>query len=301
MTNPNNAVGTNGAYGGRTSVKALNDVLAWFPNPGIISGWTVSPSSGMTLSVGGVSGTRDAAIAEDNNGNRTTIDNISEAPISVTLPAAPASNSRIDSIVAYVNNPPEGAATVVDNPSACGLIVVSSDVSSSPTAPSDTAIRSAITADGASGSTAFYAVLATVTIGAGTTTVTNDMISAGQGVTVGSDKIDFATYSLQEKVVGRWIDGRLIYRITVPCGTLPNATTKDTSVGLSNVDIAWVDPSGSFAIGPDQIITLPFSASNPYPAEVSYLKESDTIRIVTNVDRSNFQTSFVTLLYIKTS
>lgn len=197
MTNPDNVVGTNGAYGGRTSVKALNDVLSWFPSAGILSGWAVSPSSGMKLSIGGIAGTRDAAIAQDNNGNRTTIDNISEAPISLTLAAAPASNARIDSIVAYVNNPPEGVSNAVDNPGACGLIAVSSTVTANPTAPNDTAIRSAITADGASGSTAFYVVLANVRVAAGTTTVTADMVTAGAGIKVGSGNIDWTTLSEQ--------------------------------------------------------------------------------------------------------
>ena len=73
MTNPNNAVGTNGALGGRTSVNAFNDNLAIYASRGIVSGWTVSPSSNMTVSVGGVSGTRDVAIAADASGNKTTV------------------------------------------------------------------------------------------------------------------------------------------------------------------------------------------------------------------------------------
>lgn len=206
MTNPNNAVGTNGAYGGRTSVNALNDVLGFFNGSGILSGWAVSPDTGMTLSIGGVAGTRDVAIAEDNNGNRTTINNISEAPISLTLPAAPSTNSRIDSVVAYVNNPPEGAASVADNPAACGLITVSSTVAANPVAPNDTAIRTAITADGASGSTAYYVVLANITVAANATQISADMITVGSSNllkdgSITSDKIDFATLLTNPKFI----------------------------------------------------------------------------------------------------
>ncbi|MBO7209787.1 MAG: hypothetical protein J6V44_02085, partial [Methanobrevibacter sp.] len=158
-TNPNNAVGTNAAYGGRTSVNAFNDNLATYTT-GIVSGWECSPDSGLTVVLGGNGNTRDVAIAEDNSGNKTTINNISGTPISVTMDAAPGSNSRIDLVVAYVDNPPQGTSTTADNPGACGIINVTGTASSTPIAPNDSAIRSAITADGASGTTAYYVILA---------------------------------------------------------------------------------------------------------------------------------------------
>lgn len=183
-TNPNNAIGTNGAYGGRTSVNAANDVLGLFKSRGILSGWEVLPNTGLTISLGGDGSTRDVAVAEDNAGNKTTINNISQDPVDVTIPAAPASNSRIDLVVAYVDNPPQGEPTVLDNPGACGLIVVSGTAAASPVAPNDSAIRSAITADGATGAQAYYVVLAKVNIGSGTTTLTSDNLSRGDLATM---------------------------------------------------------------------------------------------------------------------
>ena len=177
-SNPNNAVGTNAAYSGRTSVNAFNDDLAAYTS-GVLSGWACVPSSGLTLALGGVSGTRDVAIAEDPAGNKTSINNISGSPISVTISAPPASNSRIDAIVAYVDNPPEGTSITADNPGACGLITVEGTAASTPVAPNESAIRTAITADGASGSTAYYVVLALVTVASGTTDITSDAIKAG--------------------------------------------------------------------------------------------------------------------------
>lgn len=198
-TNPNNAIGTNGAFGGRTSVNAFNDDLsAW--TRGVMSGWACVPDSGMTIKIGGDATTRDVAVAEDNSGNKTTINNISGLPVSLTISGAPASNTRIDSVVAYVDNPPQGVSTVADNASACGIIVVEGTASSTPVAPDDTAIRTAITADGATGTTAYYAVLANITVANGTTTITSGEINAGDvsalagsGV-VKSQNIDFATF-----------------------------------------------------------------------------------------------------------
>ena len=188
MTNPNDAIGTNGAFGGRTSVNAFNDVLGAFQSRGVLSGWGVAPSSGMTVACGGSGTTRDVAVAEDASGNKTTVNNISGSPVNVTLDSAPASNSRYDAIVVYVDKPPVGNATQ-DNPECCGIINVTGTAASTPTYPDDTAIRSAITADGASGATAYYAVIAYVLVASGTTTITSGMITAGAGAAIGTNQI----------------------------------------------------------------------------------------------------------------
>lgn len=188
MTNPNDAVGTNGAFGGRTSVNAFNDVLGAFQSRGVLSGWGVAPSSGMTVACGGSGSTRDVAVAEDSSGNKTTVNNISGSPITVTLDSAPASNSRYDAIVIYVDKPPIGNATQ-DNPECCGIIPVTGTAASTPSYPDDAAIRSAITADGASGATAYYAVIAYVLVASTTTTITSGMITAGPGAAIGTNQI----------------------------------------------------------------------------------------------------------------
>lgn len=198
MTNPENAVGTNAAYGGRTSVNAFNDDLSVWSR-GIMSGWACTPDGGLVVSLGGNGTDRDVAVAEDNVGNKTSINNISGAPITLTMAAAPGSGTRLDSIVAYVDASPQGSATITDNYEACGLIVVQGTPSASPVAPTDNEIRSAITSDGASGPTAYYVVLATITMASGTTDVTAGEIAAGdaaglvgEGI-VTADNIDFTT------------------------------------------------------------------------------------------------------------
>ncbi len=178
MTNPDNAIGTNGAYNGRTSVDAFNDNLSVYSR-GILNGWSCVVSSGLTVALGGVNGVRDVAVATDNNGNNTTINNISQSPVQVTISSAPATNSRIDLIVAYVDNPPQGVSTTADNPNACGLIVVKGSANASPVEPDDGAIRTAITADGASGTTAYYVILAKITIASGTTDLDASNIAQG--------------------------------------------------------------------------------------------------------------------------
>lgn len=176
-TNPNNAVGTNGAFGGRTSVNALNDVLAAFNGSGILSGWKCVPSSGMTVAIGGQDNDiRDVAIAEDPYGNRTTINNISQAPISVTISPSSTSSPRYTSIVAYVNSPTNASDTTLDNPTVVGLIAVDGTATTTPTKPTDAQIRTAITTDGGTGSAAYYVKLADIYVEAGLTIITADYI-----------------------------------------------------------------------------------------------------------------------------
>lgn len=227
-TNPNNAVGTNAAYDGRTSVKAFNDGIGAYSR-GILSGWACSPNTGMTVSLGGDGTTRDIAIAEDVSGNKISVNNISEAPISVTMSAAPSTNSRIDVIVAYVDNPPQGSATSIDNPGACGLIAVDGTAAADPVAPNDSAIRTAITADGASGSTAYYVVLATITIASGTTDLTSDNIAAGSSARIGAQNIDFTTFpSVSNTILDTYSDFASSQSFNIQysgflCGTALNA------------------------------------------------------------------------------
>lgn len=173
MTNPNNAIGTNAAYGTRTSVNAMNDLAQIVSGRGILSGWAVVPKSGMTVSAGGVAGTRDVAIGEDNLGNRICLNNRLARSVDVTIPAASVSSARYDAIVVYANNPAQAANTTPDAPGVCGIIVASGSASG----VSDAQIRSAITADGGTGSTAYYAVLAQVYVGAGSTVITSSNIS----------------------------------------------------------------------------------------------------------------------------
>lgn len=197
-TNPDNAVGTNAAYGGRTSVNAFNDDLSAYTR-GVLSGWACTPDSGLTVKLGGNGNTRDVAIAEDSAGNKTTINNRVNSPISVTIGAAPAANTRIDAIVAYVDASPQGSATITDNYEACGLITVPGSASASPVAPSESTIRSAITADGASGSAAYYVVLAYVSIASGTTDITANQITAGENAVIQARNIDLGALTIATK------------------------------------------------------------------------------------------------------
>lgn len=330
MTNPNNAIGTNAAYSGRTSPNAFNDITASF-TAGIVSGWECVPKTGMTVQVGGQAGTRDVALAEDNAGNKLTINNRSGAPVEVTLSGAPSTNNRVDAIVAYVDNPSTGDNTTTDNPTTCGIIAVSGTVAANPTAPSEATIRSAITTDGATGGTAYYIVLATIYVGTNVTTIGSGVITAGTiaqtsaladgsvttskladgavttdklgSASVTSGKVDWTTmpgsYSTTEQQTPfTWINGKPVYKKTVDTGALPNNASKQIQHGISNLDIV-VSLSG-FAKGGTTQITLPYVDTNANASVGAYVS-GEYVRIFTSSNRSDFTTSHVTLYYTKTT
>lgn len=264
MANPNNSLGTNGAYGGRTSVNAFNDVLGAFDNRGIISGWGCTPSSGLTVEIGGNGSVRDVALAEDNIGNKTTVNNISQAPIPVVMPAAPANNSRVDSIVAYIESSPSTNAET-DNYSAVHLLVVSGNTGTSPSAPSESEIRSAITADGASGSTAYYVVLANITIPAGTTDIDSTMIAPGRYAQNKPDLMERFGENIRATTIAAGYDSTM--RL-VRCGRLVFANGTFVINNVPALDMSDLNETMPYGFRPSGFydgldLWIPFTETNP--------------------------------------
>lgn len=192
MTNPDNIVRVRARNGGRASVYEANGWCQAYGS-GILDGTGVvqNTSANMTVLVGGSSSKPDVLIAENPSGYKIALDLVGQQPVTIT---APASNSRISAIVAYTDDLALESTedTVTGSPASCGLIVVNGSSSASPSAPTDTQIRNAITSDGATGSQASYAVIATITVASNATTITDPLITRNQAG-VQSSKIDFAT------------------------------------------------------------------------------------------------------------
>lgn len=307
MTNPDNAIGTNAAYGTRTSTNAFNDILQLASGRGILSGWACAPKSGMTVKIGGTAGVRDVAIAEDNLGNRTTINNRSGESIDVAIGAASASSNRYDAIVAYVKNPAQAtAATPIpqDAPSVCGLIVVQGGT----TGVSEAQIRTAITADGGGGTTAYYVVIATVYVASGTTTITSANISQAHASISASDIANdeitasmakFTSYSTSEEIaVGKWIDGKTIYRkcYTVSQGPTPNSPVLIT---ISGIDSA-ISITGCLTNGIATMFIGGTRSSNDLALGAYWQDSTNQIQIEAAADRSGYS-GYVIFEYTKTS
>ena len=199
-TNPNDIVRVRARANGRASVYEAN---AWCQSlsQGVLDGNGViqNTSADMNVLVGGTSSKPDVVIASNPSGYKVALDIVGQQAVAIT---APASNKRITSIVAYTDDLSLASTdtNITGSPSSCGLIVVNGTASASPSAPDDATIRTAITADGATGSQACYCVLAEILVDHTTTTITNSLIDNKiSGVNqiadlaVKSNSIDFTT------------------------------------------------------------------------------------------------------------
>ena len=195
MSNPSNVLGTPNALGGRTSTQGFSAGINGAFSAGITTGFRVRQNSpiGMSVLVGSDSGIADQAIVKDGNGNIFPILNNSQTPIVVTIPVANASNPRIDSIVIYRDTVKTSNYDDFDSPGLVGIIVASGSATSSPSIPTDSAIRTAITADGATGASAAYTIIANVRVNAGSTTIATSSITQQPKSGIGSSNIDFTT------------------------------------------------------------------------------------------------------------
>lgn len=158
-------------------------------------------SPDMNVLIGGTPSAPDVVIGTNPSGFKIALDIIGQQAIQIT---APASNSRISSIVVYTDDLSLQSTdnSTTGSPSSCGLIVVNGTAGASPAPPTDSQIRTAITADGATGSQAVYGVIADIQIASSTTTITNTLIGMRRSLittntvadgAITSPKIDWTT------------------------------------------------------------------------------------------------------------
>lgn len=105
------------------------------------------------------------------------------------------------------------------------------------------------------------------------------------------------TYSTDERVVGKWIDGSDIYEKTIDCGALPNTTSKTVNHGIVNLDrIISID-----GISKDSSLNnIMFPHINTTgAASTSLYVTSTTIVIRTFSDMTTYTSTYVTLRYLK--
>ena len=133
---------------------------------------TQTDPAGMSIQIGGT-GSVDSALLAIGRGRCVLLSTDGEPEV-VAIPTAPASGSRIDAVVSYIDTTsadPEGETP--GTPEYVKTIVVSGTASSSPSAPTDAQIVSALPA-GAGG---VYYRWCDVRVAQGATTITNSNIT----------------------------------------------------------------------------------------------------------------------------
>ena len=108
-------------------------------------------------------------------------------------------------------------------------------------------------------------------------------------------------YSLSEREIGVWINGKPLYEITIDCGNAPNNSTANYSTGLSNVETIFI--VDGFLFDSPSTSSLPLNLVRPEDSTYSngcLLTSSTNIRVITKYDRSSYEV-YVRVRYTKTT
>lgn len=104
-------------------------------------------------------------------------------------------------------------------------------------------------------------------------------------------------YSLEEREIGVWTDGKPLYEKTVDCGNLLNNSTKTVAHGISNIE--KIVRIFGYSYSGTNYTPLPFtSTSAAYSINVT--ANTTSILLTTSADRSTWP-AFVTIQYTKTT
>lgn len=133
---------------------------------------TQTSPAGMSIQIGGGDEVDSAAIFIGSD--RAVLLSTDGTPQTVTIPTAPASGSRIDTVVSYIDTTsPDPGSETPGTPEYVHTIVVSGTASGSPSAPTDSQIVAALPA----GANAKYYRWCDVKVAQGATTITNSNIT----------------------------------------------------------------------------------------------------------------------------
>lgn len=104
----------------------------------------------------------------------------------------------------------------------------------------------------------------------------------------------------QEIPTNEYVDGKQVFIKRIDCGTLPNATTKNVSSGLTPSNITLVKPvQGESKATTGTQVGLPFVSPTSANCIAVSLQYTGDIQIQTGIDRTAFTQSYIDLYYTK--
>ena len=108
---------------------------------------------------------------------------------------------------------------------------------------------------------------------------------------------EISVYSTNELEIGKWIDGKPLYRKVISFGALPNNTTKSMAHNISN--LKRVVKLEGFAGSSQNLggITLPHATSTP----VALFADNTNVNVKTNNDATAYTEAYIYIYYTKTT
>ena len=105
-------------------------------------------------------------------------------------------------------------------------------------------------------------------------------------------------YSTSEHVVGKWIDGSVVYEKTLECGALPSNSDKTVAHGVGN--LRNIISCVGYSFNPITAITIPIPYINPSASnQVGVYVDATNLHIFTVTNLSPYTETYITIRYIK--
>lgn len=105
-------------------------------------------------------------------------------------------------------------------------------------------------------------------------------------------------YSTEEKVIGKWIDEKTLYRKVINFGSLPNSSSKAIGIGVAN--LGTVTKIEGLAVGSTYTFPMPYASTSNITLNIDLHKVNNNIEIITGTDRSSY-TAYIIIEYTKTT
>ena len=110
---------------------------------------------------------------------------------------------------------------------------------------------------------------------------------------------DILTFSLKEQIIGKWVNGKPLYRKTIEIGALPNATYKSIAHNIAN--ISSVVRIYGYASNGTNFMPLPFINPAGIQYCINLYANKTTINVETAMDRSSYNVVYATIEYVKST
>ena len=107
-------------------------------------------------------------------------------------------------------------------------------------------------------------------------------------------------YSTEEQVIGKWIDGKPIYRKVVSTIGLTGSTKKSIAYNIDNLDKIWIE--NGFAINALRIVTVPMVGYNGNVSDKTDVwieKQENVVKLYSNGGWGTDWTFYIILNYTK--
>lgn len=104
-------------------------------------------------------------------------------------------------------------------------------------------------------------------------------------------------YVLDEVVIGKWINGKKLYRKVINFGALPDSSTKAVAHGISNLE-SIIDIKGICA-NDTSFLALPYANPIHLYLSIAVYANKNNVYVEVGSDRSAYKNCYIILEYTK--